>query len=192
MFEDIDEVLVIQVDEEIELKQVELSDAPDLNSIIDMNREYFGRWLPFVHYTVGVQNSEDVVVTMVNVANLEPEHVFMIKYNQMPAGLVAFRNVDNTNRKLDMSYWLSAPFHKRGIVFRSVLALMDYAYYKLNVNKIVLRCPVGNYESGNIPRRIGFQLEGIERAGEMMPDESFIDLEVYGMLKKDYENIKWQ
>lgn len=192
MFNNDKKALIIQVNEDIELKQVELSDAPELNSIIDINREYFKHWLPFVNYTVDVQSSEDVVITMVNVANMEPQYVFAIKYRGLYAGLIAFRNMDKINRKVDMGYFLSEPFHKRGIVFQSVLAMMDHAFKEMNMNKVVLRCPIGNYASSNIPRRIGFQLEGIERAAEMMPDETFIDLEVYSMLKKDYECIRWQ
>ncbi|MDL2308005.1 GNAT family N-acetyltransferase [Bacteroidales bacterium OttesenSCG-928-B11] len=192
MFNNNEEVLVIKVDEDIELKQVEQSDAPELYSLIDQNRAYFSRWLPFVHYTVGVENHEEVVITMVNVANLMPKYVFAIKYQGEYVGLLAFRNFDEINRKADLNFWLSKLYHKRGIMFRSVLALMDYAYYNMDVNKISIKSPIGNYASSNIPRRIGFQLEGIERAGERMADESYIDLEVYGMLRDEYEKIRFQ
>ena len=38
----------IQVDRKIELKQLKLSDSADIFNTIISQREYLGKWLPFV------------------------------------------------------------------------------------------------------------------------------------------------
>ena len=40
--------MTIEVDKEIKLTQLEQSDAKDIFETIDSQREYLGRWLPFV------------------------------------------------------------------------------------------------------------------------------------------------
>jgi len=36
----------------------------------------------------------------------------------------------------------------------------------MDMNRVQIRCGVGNDKSSAIPRRLGFTFEGIERAGE--------------------------
>ena len=50
--------MTIEVDKEIKLTQLEQSDAKDIFETIDSQREYLGRWLPFVALTREISNSE--------------------------------------------------------------------------------------------------------------------------------------
>ena len=65
--------------------------------------------------------------------------------------------------------------------------LIDYAFDELELNRIAIKCAVGNQPSKNIPMRLGFVFEGIERDGELFPDGHFVDLEVYSLLKKEWK-----
>ncbi|MFA7401791.1 MAG: GNAT family protein, partial [Bacteroidales bacterium] len=89
------------------------------------------------------------------------------------------------NQKTEIGYWLSESFQKKGIMSLSVKALIDYAFQQLQLNRIQIKCAVGNNESKHIPQRLGFTFEGIEREGEFLSDNTFTDLEVYSILKKD-------
>jgi len=66
-----------------------------------------------------------------------------------------------------------------------VRKLVEFAFRNMEMNRVQIRCGVGNHKSAAIPRRLGFTLEGIERAGERH-DHSYIDLEVYSLLKKEW------
>ena len=81
--------------------------------------------------------------------------------------------------------WLSREFLGRGIMTRSVRTLCDFAFRELDINRIQIKCAVANTASRNIPQRLGFQLEGIERAGELLSGGVFTDLAVYSRLKGD-------
>jgi ribosomal-protein-serine acetyltransferase len=74
----------------------------------------------------------------------------------------------------------------KGIALLSTRTLIDYAFSNLGINRIVIRCGVGNDKSSAIPERLGFQLEGIEREGEKH-QKKFIDLKVYSCVKKDWK-----
>ncbi|SFL28140.1 MULTISPECIES: hypothetical protein [Proteiniphilum] len=43
--------MVIKIDSEIELRQLELRDSIDIFETIDSQRDYLGKWLPFVAFT---------------------------------------------------------------------------------------------------------------------------------------------
>lgn len=63
---------------------------------------------------------------------------------------------------------------------------MTFAFDEMEMNRIQIRCGVGNEPSRCIPIRLGYQFEGVEHAGELFPDGRFMDLEVYSMLNGDF------
>lgn len=177
--------MVLQVDTEIELKQLEQSDADDIFRTIDSQREYLGKWLPFVAFTNEVSDTQKFVDSVVHAANDKFEWIFTIRKSDEFVGLIGFRDTDNQNKKTEIGYWLSENFQKQGIVSRSVDKLCEFAFNKLGINRIQIKCAVGNTSSKNIPERLGFSFEGIERQGELFSDGSFADLEIYSKLKSD-------
>ena len=102
------------------------------------------------------------------------------------AGLVGFKDTDRANRKTEIGYWLGEEYQGRGIMTRCVEALCGLAFSELDMNRIQIQCAVGNTKSSNIPRRLGFTLEGIARAGELQADGRFSDIEVYSLLREEY------
>lgn len=180
------EKLEIVVSDRIRLCEIELTDAEDIFTTIDTQREYLGKWLPFVEMTRSVDFSRDFIKSVLD-APLESRNFnFTIRYDGCFVGLAGFRDTDYFNRKTEIGYWLSQPFQKMGIVTESVLALLGYAFTEMDMNRVTIKCGVGNIPSRNIPVRLNFTLEGVERAGELFPDGHFIDLEVYSMLKSEW------
>jgi ribosomal-protein-serine acetyltransferase len=53
------------------------------------------------------------------------------------------------------------------------------------MNRVQIKCAIGNMPSNNIPKRLGFKFEGIERGGELLTGGVFTDLAVYSKLKND-------
>ena len=49
---------IIKVNKEVELKQLDQSDTEDIFHTIDTQREYLGKWLPFVEFTKEVSDTE--------------------------------------------------------------------------------------------------------------------------------------
>ena len=89
------------------------------------------------------------------------------------------------NMKTEIGYWLSFDFQHKGIVTKCSKALIVYAFDELKMNRIQLKAGVGNIKSRAVAERLGFELEGIERDGELH-SRGYIDLAVYSLLKKDF------
>ncbi|MGD8780919.1 MAG: GNAT family protein [Ignavibacteria bacterium] len=177
--------MIIKIDTEIELKQLEQSDSIDIFRTIDSQREYFGKWLPFVEFTKEISDTEKFVESVVNAPEDRFEYVFAIRKQNKFVGLIGFKDTDKLNKKTEIGYWLSEKYQKQGIITKSVDKLCDFAFNKQGINRIQIKCAVENKPSINIPQKLGFKFEGIERDGELLTGNVFTDLEVYSKLKSD-------
>jgi len=175
---------VIKIDRTLYLRKICFNDADEVFELIDANREYLSKWLPFVSMTTSVKNTlafiEDVQ------KSFSRELVFTITYQNKIAGLIGFKDIDRANRKFEIGYWITKENEGVGIVTRSCKTCIDLAFDKMKMNRVQIKCAVGNLKSIKIPKRLGFIFEGVERAGEFHTNR-YLDLEVYSMLKRDWE-----
>lgn len=175
---------IVKVDKELYLRMISFNDADEVFALINANRDYLSKWLPFVVITKSVKN------TMAFIDEVKKpysrEMVFTISYHDKIAGLIGFKDIDRSNRKFEIGYWITSENEGKGIVTRCCRSTIDLAFNKMKMNRAQIKCGIGNERSANIPKRLGFTFEGIERAGEMHNDK-YIDLEVYSMLKKEWK-----
>lgn len=177
--------MIIKIDTEIELKQLEQSDSKDIFKMIDNQRDYLGKWLPFVAFTKEISDTEKFVDSVVNSTEDRFEYVFAIIKCKEFVGLIGFKDTDKLNKKTEIGYWLSEKYQKQGIVTKSVDKLCDFAFNKQGINRIQIKCAVENISSKNIPKKLGFKFEGIERQGELLKGDFYSDLEIYSKLESD-------
>lgn len=175
--------MIIKIDDELVLRQIEAADAKDIFRTIDTQREYLGKWLPFVEFTREEADSEAFVNSVLSVPEEKAEYVFTIRKNGEFAGLIGFKDTDKSNKKTEIGYWLSEGFQKQGIVTNAVVKLCEFAFHELDINRVQIKCAVGNVPSKNVPIRLKFKLEGVEREGELLSGHIFTDLEIYSKLK---------
>ncbi|MFV0539838.1 MAG: GNAT family N-acetyltransferase [Aestuariibaculum sp.] len=176
--------MIIKVDSTITLRQFTLTDATDIFSAIDTQRQYLGKWLPFVAYTKQLLDTEVFVKSVVNAPKDKFEYVFTIRIQDEFVGVIGFKDTDWRNRKTEIGYWLSKKFQKQGIMTKCVAQLCNFAFNEQNLNRVKIKCAVQNQPSINIPKRLGFTFEGTERQGELLA-EGFTDLVIYSKLKSD-------
>lgn len=173
---------VIIVDKEILLKVVESEDAEPIFNTIDNEREYLKEWLPFVEET------HDIAYTKTFIENTIAAHshdlTFTISYQNQFVGIIGLKDTDMGNRKTEIGYWLSEKFQHKGIITRSCMALIEYAFNDINLHRIQLKAATKNFKSQAVAQRLGFMLEGIERDGELH-SHGFVDLKVFSLLKED-------
>jgi ribosomal-protein-serine acetyltransferase len=179
----------IKVNEHIALQTITLADSTDMYNTINSQRGYLGKWLPFVAFTQQIEDTRNYIRSVLSAPESSREHVFVIRFDGEFAGLVGLKAIDQSNHKTEIGYWLSEPYQKKGIVSNSIIVLARHAYNRLKVNRIQIKCAIGNEPSKNIPQRLGFKLEGIERDGELLSGNVYADIEVYSMLKREFEQL---
>ncbi|HKI89089.1 MAG TPA: GNAT family protein [Draconibacterium sp.] len=175
----------ISVNDKIRLERIKLSMAPEIFAAIDHDRIYLKQWLPFVEMTLNVQDTERFINSVTSDKKYKRDEIFSIRYHESFAGLIGFKDTDWNNRKTELGYWLAEELQGKGIITTCVKKLISFAFVKMKLNRVQIKVAVGNHKSEAIPNRLGFQLEGIERAGEFH-ENKYLDLKVFSLLKKDW------
>jgi ribosomal-protein-serine acetyltransferase len=174
---------IINIQKGLYLRRISHHDAEEVFDLIDKNRNHLRTWLPFVDATISADHTHSFIGQLEK--PYSRELVFTICYDDYITGLVGFKDIDRTNQRLEIGYWISKQNEGKGIVSKTCKSLIDKAFGKMNMHRIQIKCGIGNERSCNIPIRLGFTFEGIERDGEKH-NKGFIDLAVYSLLKNDW------
>jgi len=173
----------LQVNDKILLKELGLKDVAAIFNTIDTEREYLGKWLPFVELTKDVSYTRTFVENYID--EDERDLTCAIYYETKFVGIIGLKDTDFDNLKTEIGYWLSELYQGKGIITQSCKALINYVFEELNLNRVQIKAASGNLKSCAIPERLGFNKEGIERDGELH-SYGFVDLVIFGLLKKDW------
>lgn len=175
----------IPVSEELLLREVSLDDAPAIFNLINTNREFLRKWLPFVDYSKAVSDTE-AFISSVTAEDNTADLVFAVLLQGEHVGVIGFKSIDRTNLKLEIGYWLAEKQQQKGIMVRSCAKLVQYAFEKMQINRVQIKVGVGNIRSNRIPKKLHFSFEGTERDGELLSNGQFHDLEVYSLLRREW------
>lgn len=174
---------MIKITETLVLRPTTLESTSDIYEAITRERDYLRTWLPFVDWTQDESNTLEYVQGVID----NEEVQYSIYDSDKFIGRIGFNHMDALNHKAEIGYWIIEEAQGKGIVTRSVKELLILGFTDLNLNKIVIKAGIGNAKSRSIPEKLGFTLEGIERDGELLVDNKYTDLAVYGLLKKEFK-----
>ncbi|MBI9033980.1 MAG: GNAT family N-acetyltransferase [Bacteroidales bacterium] len=179
---------MIPVNQDIVLYEIQLEDATDIYNTINTQRDYLGEWLPFVEFSRDKSTTESFIRSTMDVPEEKRDFVFVIRFQTKFAGIIRFKETDHMNHRIEIGYWLSKDFQNKGIIIQSIKKMIDFAFEELKMNRIQIKCAVGNKKSIRIPTKLNCHFEGIERDGELLQGGVYTDLEVYSLLKKEWKS----
>lgn len=175
----------IMAGDDLVLKPLQMENAGVIFELINRNRHYLRKWLPFVDNTWKVEDTQMFIKSVLSSGGPKRDLIFEIWFKNQFAGLIALKEIDRWNKKTEIGYWLDPDLENKGIMTRCCKALINCAFKKMALHRIQIKVGIGNAQSSRIPEKLGFYFEGIEKAGEKFPDR-YIDLEVYSILRKDW------
>lgn len=175
----------IVVSHELLLERIAISDATTLFAAIDQNRTNLRTWLPFVDQTKEQLDSEKFIQRIIENRDHSFNEEYMIWHQGGFVGVIGFHNTDRVNEKTELGYWLIDEARGQGIITKCCKKIIEIGFEKMRLNRITIRCAVGNLASEKIAQKLGFTFEGVELSGERYND-TFFDLKQYSLLQKDF------
>lgn len=176
----------ILIDSSLEFELITTAHLDDLMKAVAANRAYLREWLTwpdhmkteaeFLSYLEGAEERNG------NGSDFSG----IIREDERFVGRIGLYNIDVPNRSAVIGYWIVEEAQGRGIVSRCCEELLRYAFINLQLNRIEIRCATANTSSLAIPKRLGFQREGIVRQGEWL-NGVFVDQYLYSMLREEWE-----
>lgn len=92
--------------------------------------------------------------------------------------------------RIELGYFLVKEFTGKGYATESANALIRYAFERLGVLRIDLRCNADNTASIRVAERCGFTHEGHFREHHRKKDGALIDTLWYGLLLSEWQNME--
>lgn len=113
---------------------------------------------------------------------------FIYEQNLKPLGVLSFSEIDKKNKKATWAFY-SGDTTVRGVGSEMEQLALEYAFNKLDLNK--LYCEVLEFNSAviNFHRKFGFKIEGIKRK-DYLRDGQYYDIYQLALFKSDYLKTK--
>lgn len=181
------ELLTINVDQDIQLHLLQLQDSGPLFHLVENNREHFRQWLPWVDSIISPAQYQNIISGWLRQYYDKNGFQLGIRYRHRLVGAIGLHSIDWFNKQTSIGYYLGEGFESKGIMTKSVEAIVDYIFHYLKLHRVEIRCGIDNHKSRAIPKRLGFTEEGVIRDGEFLYDH-YHHLVVYGMLAHEWQN----
>ncbi|SFL75531.1 GNAT family N-acetyltransferase [Pelosinus propionicus] len=104
--------------------------------------------------------------------------------------LVGIIEAMDFNQKVDMvtiGYFLAQPYWGKRIASEAVSKLIEFLFEKVNVNRIQAEVMPANEISKKVLLKNGFVKEGLLRQAALWSGKGIVDLEIYSVLKEEYD-----
>lgn len=177
-------MLTTRLTDHAHLRLLEEHDAAELHALIDRNRDYLARWMPWARGHTAAATLEFIRLTRRQLADNNGLQTAIIVKHRI-AGLVGLHAVSWPNRSTSIGYWLAEEHQGQGLVTTAVRVYLDYVFATLALDRITLSAAVDNARSRALAERMGFRQEGVLRQAEVVNGRAH-DLALYAMLREEW------
>lgn len=108
---------------------------------------------------------------------------------ELDGALIGSVNVCEINEDIDLcgiAYCLGYDYWGKGFITEACKAVIEFLFNEVNCRKVVASYDNFNIGSGVVMRKVGMKHEGTLKEQVLRKDGSFGDIELYGVLKKEY------
>lgn len=139
----------------------------------------------FLHYDLPLVY-EKTVVWFQNNKNRTDRYDAVIEVDGFSVGLIGLLGIDEKNSKAEFYITLGEQEYKgKGIASIASKILLEYAFEKLNLNKVYLYTEKNNILAQKLFEKIGFQKEGLLKE-DLIYNKRKVDRFFYGITKNEY------
>ncbi len=176
---------LLMVEEGLELLQINLENKNELFSLIDINRNYLRKWLPWLDDIRSVKDLEKQISTSIEEYLNGQGISYSIKLNNKIIGNISLNWIDYNNRSCGIGYWISENFMGHGFMTKCCSRLMQHCFNDLNMHRFVIEVATGNIPSISVAQRLGMRLEGCNVDREWLYDH-YVDSNMYAMTYPEF------
>ena len=163
------------------LRLYEERDTDELYAVVDANRVYLSRWLPWPPAQTRADTLEFIRRSRRQLNDNQGFQAAIVERGAIVGG-IGFHRIDWERRATTIGYWIAENSQGRGTVTRAAARLIDHAFDVWELERIEIRAAPENRRSRAIPERLGFHQERVIMNAERLPN-GIVDHVVYVLLR---------
>ncbi len=176
----------INIDEQLLLRTWQTEDAEALFEAIHKDRQHLSPWLAWVATTTRPEHTLEFIKTSQAQIRDQEALPLGIFNNGNIIGSTGMHNWCRDTNRAQIGYWIDREHEGKGIVTRSLTALINYLFGNVGLNKVEIHFIKTNVRSARLAARLGFQTEGIIR-NSVLNNGMAEDLIITGMLRNEWQ-----
>lgn len=150
-----DDYAVIDVDDELQLRQVQLAEAPTLFKLVDENREYLAKWLLWVQDTKDVSDTQAFITKTLAARAEGSAYQYGVVLGGTLIGHAGLMHITD-GQKPEIGYWIARTASGNGIATKVASALTTLALQTLALPLVIIRAEPANQASNRIAEKLGY------------------------------------
>lgn len=178
-------MFLYKVNEELSLELLQQHHRYELYDLIDTNRDHLRKWLQWVDKRQSPEDFEPIIKAWLQNYGENNGFDAGIRYKGQLVGMVALHYIDWTNRTTSIGYFLAESAQGRGIMTKTLHAMLEYIFSVLALHRVEIECDLSNDRSLAVPARLGFVQEGIKRQAHWLYDH-YEDLVTFSLLADEW------
>ena len=178
---------LLTVDNQLSLSIISLSDAREIFKVVDENRIYLRKTLPWLDEVNSLDEQISYISHCISDYELHKGIMYSILFDGDIIGTMGLNSIDYENRSCAVGYGVSEECAGKGIATRCCSRLIDHCFDDLNLHRFVLEASVENIASCRVAEKLGLRLEGVTKDREWLYDR-FLDANLYAVTKPDWGN----
>ncbi|MBF0197152.1 MAG: GNAT family N-acetyltransferase [Planctomycetes bacterium] len=173
----------------VHIRNIRKNQAQELASLIELNRKYLAQRFSWVgrYHTV-----QDALAYIRKTRNASKDGLgvccSIIRSKNNLVGVVGFNRIDYSRRSVELAYWLSQDETGQGIATQCSMVMIEYAFTKLNLNRVISGVATNNTKSQKVAERLGMKAIGVIKGAEVI-NGKMIDHKVYCKYKKQQKAL---
>ncbi|SDW86896.1 ribosomal-protein-serine acetyltransferase [Marinococcus luteus] len=176
-----------KINDRLELLLLQKEHAGELFALIDKNREHLKEWMNWVDNVQSAQDTAANIERTLQQAAAGDGFRAGIRFEGDLVGVINYHEVDWGNKKTSLGYWLGEEYEGKGIMTQAVEAFTNYAFDRMDLHRVEIRCAEKNKKSRAVPEKLGFHLEGTLKESERLAG-GYVNQVVYGMVNTKNES----
>lgn len=167
------------------LRLLEPNQAEAIFATVDANRAHLREWLPWVDTSTETAHTRAFLEHHAGLMAAGHSFGYSMWQGGRVIGMIGVHDIVPALHCGAIGYWLARAAQGRGLVTEAVRRILPVCYGVYGLERVEIRCAVGNHRGSAIPERLGFTFEGVLRHAQLLHGV-FIDLRLYSLLRGEH------
>ena len=147
----------IDIEPGLLLRQLDVTQADKLFELIEQDREYLKKWLPWPDFTHSAEDSKTYIESVIQKRKNGEEYGFGVELDGNLVGHIGLMHLKD-DKEPEIGYWVASNTTGKGITTKATIALTQFGLDKLKLKKIIIRAHTDNFGSNKVAEKSGYKL----------------------------------